>query len=135
MSDMSINEIKYRLQALVTMCVFKDAVGHDLSQSEIKLYIQAKDEAIKAFDLLEKYKDAYHKGYKDGAEAVKFHEELSTDEIIGKLEKQIKPLKRGAEHNYEDGENPYQAEYLKGYICALSTVEGIIDSLKGNTDD
>ena len=80
MSDRSINEIKYRLQALVTMCVFKDAVGHDLSQSEIKLYNQAKDEAIKALDLLEKYKDAYNKGFKDGAKAVAFHKELLKEE-------------------------------------------------------
>ena len=29
---------------------------------------------------VEKYKDAYHKGYKDGAEAVAFHEELCADE-------------------------------------------------------
>ena len=55
--------------------------------------------------------------------------------MIDKLEKQIADLKRGAEHNYEDGENPYQAEYLKGYICALSAVEGMIDYLKEKTDD
>ena len=40
---MSIEEIRYRLQAMVTMCTFQDAVGHDLSYKEIKLYNQAKD--------------------------------------------------------------------------------------------
>ena len=43
---MTIEEIRYRLQAMVTMCTFQDAVGHDLSQKEMKLYNQAKDEAI-----------------------------------------------------------------------------------------
>jgi len=45
--EMTIEEIRYRLQAMTTMCTFQDAVGHDLSQKEIKLYNQAKDEAIK----------------------------------------------------------------------------------------
>lgn len=49
---MTIEEISYRLQALLTMCTFQDAVGHDLSQKEIKLYNQAKDEAI---DTMRKY--------------------------------------------------------------------------------
>lgn len=43
---MTIEEISYRLQAMITMCTFQDAVGHDLSQKEIKLYNQAKNEAI-----------------------------------------------------------------------------------------
>lgn len=49
---MTIDEIRYRLQAMTTMCIFQDAVGHDLSQKEIKLYNQAKDEAI---DTMRKY--------------------------------------------------------------------------------
>ena len=49
---MTIEEIRYRLQAMVTMCTFQDAVGHDLSQKEMKLYNQAKDEAI---DTMRKY--------------------------------------------------------------------------------
>ena len=49
---MTIEEISYRLQALATMCTFQDAVGHDLSQKEIELYNQAKDEAI---DTMRKY--------------------------------------------------------------------------------
>jgi hypothetical protein len=50
---MTIEEIMYRLQAMTTMCTFQDAVGHDLSQKEIKLYNQAKDQAI---DTMRKYK-------------------------------------------------------------------------------
>jgi hypothetical protein len=50
--EMSIEEIRYRLQAMQTMCTFQDAVGHELSQNEIKLYNQAKDGAI---DIMRKY--------------------------------------------------------------------------------
>jgi hypothetical protein len=50
--EMSIEEIRYRLQAMQTMCAFQDAVGHELSQNEIKLYNQAKDGAI---DIMRKY--------------------------------------------------------------------------------
>lgn len=99
--------------------------------------INAMQMAIEDMELISKYSDAYHKGYKDGAEAVTFHEELLRDETtfnVDKLEKNIADLKRGAEHDYEDGENLYQAEYLKGYICALSAVEGMIDYLKENKD-
>lgn len=32
------------------------------------------------------YIEGYHKGYKDGAEAVSFHYELLKDELIGALE-------------------------------------------------
>ena len=42
----TIEKIRYRLPAMVTMCTFQDAVGYDLSQKEMKLYNQAKDEAI-----------------------------------------------------------------------------------------
>lgn len=44
--SMSVNEICYRLQAMATMCVFKDAVGHDLSRKEINAYNEAKDIAV-----------------------------------------------------------------------------------------
>lgn len=43
---MTINEIIYRLQAMVTMCTFQDAVGHDLSREEMVLYNEAKDLAV-----------------------------------------------------------------------------------------
>ena len=49
---MTIEEIRYRLQAMATMCTFQDAVGHDLSHKEIGLYNQAKDEAV---EILKKY--------------------------------------------------------------------------------
>ena len=49
---MTIEEICYRLQAMATMCIFQDAVGHDLSHKEIGLYNQAKDEAV---SIIKKY--------------------------------------------------------------------------------
>jgi len=56
---MTIDEIMYRLQAMTTMCTFQDAVGHDLSQKEIKLYNQAKDEAIKTMRKYQKIAQLY----------------------------------------------------------------------------
>ena len=56
---MSIEEIRYRLQAMVTMCTFQDAVGHDLSYKEIKLYNQAKDEAISIMRKYQKIQEIY----------------------------------------------------------------------------
>lgn len=59
---MEIEEIRYRLQAMATMCTFQDAVGHDLSHKEIKLYNQAKDEAIsivKKYQKIEQILDDY----------------------------------------------------------------------------
>ena len=42
--------------------------------------INALKMAIEDMELISKYADAYHKGYKDGAEAVALHEELSKEE-------------------------------------------------------
>lgn len=58
---MTIEEIRYRLQAMVTMCTFQDAVGHDLSYKEIKLYNQAKDEAISTMRKYHKIEQIYQK--------------------------------------------------------------------------
>lgn len=58
---MTIEEIEYRLQAMVTMCTFQDAVGNDLSYKEIKLYNQAKDEAISTMRKYEKIKEIVDK--------------------------------------------------------------------------
>ena len=62
---MTIEEIRYRLQAMATMCTFQDAVGHDLSQKEIKLYNQAKDEAIDTMRKYEKIQETYRRFQKD----------------------------------------------------------------------
>ena len=43
----------------------------------------AVDTIRECFLLLDKYSDAYNKGWKDGAEAVAFHEELSREENNG----------------------------------------------------
>lgn len=56
--EMGAEEVAYRLQAMATMCIFKDACGHDLSQEEIKKYNEAKDIAIKCLKQKEKIETA-----------------------------------------------------------------------------
>lgn len=63
---MSNEEICYRLQAMATMCTFQDAVGHDLSPKEIKLYNQAKDEAIETMRKYQKIVQIMERTVDDG---------------------------------------------------------------------
>lgn len=53
----SLEEVKYRLQAMATMCIFQDACGHDLGPEEIKKYNSAKDTAINILNSFEKIQE------------------------------------------------------------------------------
>ena len=52
-----------------------------------------------------------------------------------KLEEQIKENKDIQKDRLKNTDNAFLSEYLKGYICCFSFVEGIIEGLKENTDD
>ena len=51
-----------------------------------------------------------------------------------KLEKQITEYKEIQKERMAETDNPYFIEFLKGYICSFSVVEGMIAELKENTD-
>ena len=60
--------------------------------------------------------------------------------VLENIKAEIKALKKrqwsAMEANVKNEHyNPYLAEYLKGYICALSTVEGMIAEVDARTEE
>ena len=64
----------------------------------------------------------------------------SVDKVLEDIKAEIKALRKrqwdAMEANVKnENYNPYLAEYLKGYMCALSTVEGIIAENETHDND
>ena len=86
---MTKEEVAYRLQAMATMCIFKDACGHDLSREEIIKYNEAKDIAImsiKAWDKL--YKEIEQEIIDSGV----YSEIMAYEDCLDKIKKYVKEL-------------------------------------------
>ena len=75
---MTPNEYIKGLNAIKIMLSYEYA---KTSPEQYKVHAECLDYGIKAIETVEKYKDAYHKGYKDGVEAREFHEELCREEM------------------------------------------------------
>lgn len=76
MSEMTSHEAKEFLKNIILEKQGEYITAKGFYAELLGYHCHALHYAIKAIDTVEKYKDAYNKGYKDGAEAVAFHEEL-----------------------------------------------------------
>ena len=91
---MTNEEIRYRLQAMATMCIFQDAVGHDLSPKEIGLYNEAKEEAIDIIKKYEKTKKALQDLKKEMEEIITNKQSFIYHLVIDTIERKIRELEK-----------------------------------------
>lgn len=91
---MTNEEIRYRLQAMATMCTFQDAVGHDLSHEEIGLYNEAKDEAIDIIKRYEKQKQALQDLKKEMEEIITNKQSFIYHLVIDTIERKIREVEK-----------------------------------------